>query len=85
MKELILKSFRDSTSKKLSAFAIMLCVALIHLTWLRKVYNENQFAIAYIPEILIIDLGFIATCLGITAFEKTKLSNGNKDTTQAGA
>ena len=60
------------SARKLTAFALMVCVGFIHL---RYVDTGNAF------EVLVADLCFIALLLGIvTAQNIIELKNGSHDT-----
>jgi hypothetical protein len=78
--EKILASFDNGkigfSSKKLSAFAVMLCVLVAHGAWLKNAFQSNNFNL--LAEILIIDYGAISVFLGLTTYEKIK-KNGNDD------
>jgi len=73
MKELInnvLKSFNGNaegySSRKLTAFAIILCVIAIHIKWL-TLGNLSQ-----LEMVLTIDYGFIAALFGMTTYSALK-------------
>lgn len=58
-------------ARKLTAFALMVCVAYIH-------YNYVDLSIAV--QVLIIDLSAVLLCLGlVTASNLIELRNGKKD------
>lgn len=70
----LIKSFTNDkggfSARKLTAFALMVCVAYIH-------YNYVDLSIAV--EVLIIDLSAVLLCLGlVTASNLIELKNGSK-------
>lgn len=71
----LIKSFTTErggfAARKLTAFALMVCVAYIHLK-----YVDLSIAV----EVLIIDLSAVLLCLGlVTASNLIELKNGKKD------
>lgn len=73
----LIKSFTTErggfAARKLTAFALMVCVAYIHLK-----YVDLSIAV----EVLIIDLSAVLLCLGlVTASNLIELKNGKKDAT----
>lgn len=54
------------SARKLSAFAVMLCVIAAHIKWL----SLGDFSL--LGEILIIDYGFVAALLGMTTYSTLK-------------
>jgi len=76
--ENLIKSFTTEkggfAGRKLTAFALMICIAYIHL---RFVDASNAV------EIMIIDLAGVLLCLGlVTASNLIELKNGNKNENQ---
>lgn len=72
--ENLIKSFTTEkggfAARKLTAFAIMVCVAYIHFK-----YVDITIAV----EVLIVDLASVLLCLGlVTASNLIELKNGNK-------
>jgi hypothetical protein len=62
------------SARKLSAFALMVCVAFVHFKW---VNHEN------VAEVLIIDLCGVLILLGLVTMEQViKLKNGQNETIQ---
>ena len=63
------------SARKLTAFAIVGCVVLAHIKWL-KIADLNQLG-----EILIIDYTFIAALFGMTTYSgiKTKKDEANTE------
>lgn len=57
------------SARKLSAFAVMLCVIAAHIKWL----SIGDFSL--LGEILIIDYGFVAALLGMTTYQNIKQTN----------
>ena len=79
MKEImnnILKSFNTKregySSRKLTAFVIILMVIIVHLKWIML----GNFA--QLEMVLGIDYGFIAALFGMTTYHSLK-TNGGKD------
>lgn len=76
----IYNSFKNNvlgfSARKLSAFAIMVCVVAAHISWLKYAFMQNKFEL--LPEILTIDYGFIAVCLGLTTWENIKTNPTKK-------
>lgn len=84
MKELFLKlqSAFDTHSKgfsarKLTAFAIVTCVFVAHIAWIKSAFIKEDFSL--LEGILIIDYGFIGTLLGMTTYETIKKNQASKD------
>jgi apolipoprotein N-acyltransferase len=85
MKELLIKlqSAFDTHSKgfsarKLTAFAIVLCVFVAHIAWIKSAFIKEDFSL--LEGILIIDYSFIGGLLGLTTYESLKKQgNGNSD------
>ena len=82
MKELFLKiqSAFDTHSKgfsarKLTAFAIVICVFVAHIAWIKNAFVKDDFSL--FEGVLIIDYGFVATLLGMTTYETIKKKNGD--------
>jgi len=62
------------SARKLSAFALMVCIAYVHFKW---VNHEN------VAEVLIIDLCGVLILLGLVTMEQVlKLKNGQNETIQ---
>ena len=59
------------SARKLTSFAVMLCVIAAHIKWL----SLGDFSL--LGEILIIDYGFVAALLGMTTYSSLK----SRDTT----
>ena len=59
------------SARKLTAFAVMLCVIAAHVKWL----SLGDFAM--LGEILLIDYAFVAALLGMTTYQSIKSSQGN--------
>ena len=74
LKEKILSSLDDNTTglsaRKLSAFAIMVCIVLAHAAWIKKCFMLDDFSL--LTTVLPIDYAFIATLLGLTTYSKIK-------------
>ena len=62
---------RGFSARKLTAFAVMLCVIAAHVKWL----SLGDFAM--LGEILLIDYAFVAALLGMTTYQSIKSSQGN--------
>lgn len=81
MKEImanILKSFNTKregySSRKLTAFVIILMVIIIHIKWIVL----GNFA--QLETVLGIDYGFIAALFGMTTYHSLKTNGGKDDT-----
>jgi hypothetical protein len=59
------------SARKLTAFAVMLCVIAAHVKWL----SLGDFAM--LGEILLIDYAFVAALLGMTTYQSIKSLKGN--------
>lgn len=59
------------SAKKLSAFAIMVCVIGAHVKWL-SLGNFTQ-----LEMVLTIDYAFVCTLFGITSYDKRTASKGD--------
>lgn len=70
----LIASLDDNTkgfsSRKLSAFAIMVCIVIAHIAWIKKCFMLEDFTL--LTTVLTIDYGFIATLLGLTTYSKLK-------------
>ena len=62
---------RGFSARKLTAFAVMLCVIAAHVKWL----SLGDFAM--LGEILLIDYTFVAALLGMTTYQSIKSSQGS--------
>lgn len=61
---------KGSSARKWSAFAIMVCVVMMHTAWIRYAFTHENFML--MEGILIIDYSFIAALLGMTTWEAMK-------------
>jgi len=59
------------SARKLTAFAVMLCVIAAHVKWL----SLGDFAM--LGEILLIDYAFVAALLGMTTYQNIKTNSPN--------
>lgn len=67
---------KDSFSgRKLTAFAIVLCVVAAHIKWL----SLGDFTL--MSEIFLIDYSFIAALFGMTTYQNLKSKDTTKDPT----
>lgn len=57
------------SGKKLSAFAVMICIITAHIKWI----TLGDFS--QLEMVLTIDFAFIASMFGIGAYSKTKLKD----------
>jgi len=75
----ILKSFNGKaegySSRKLTAFGIILCIIAIHVKWL-TLGNLSQ-----VEMVLTIDYGFIATLFGMTTYSALKNKKDGEEPT----
>lgn len=83
MKEIIKKLFSsldDNTkglsSRKLSAFAVIICIVISHVFWLRNCYQLKDFS--DFSMILTINYGFVGALLGLTTYSKFKSNPNDK-------
>jgi hypothetical protein len=76
------KSGNGASARKLTAFAVMVLVVMLHFWYFRYQYkHDGKFELTI--EILIIDYLFMALLLGLTTFESIlKLKNGITDKEQ---
>ena len=66
------------SARKLTAAILMVCIILIHLSWLKHAFLREDYR--FIVEILSIDSLFVLLLLGIVTIEQiTKLKNSNKN------
>lgn len=74
--ENLLNSFKANkdgfSSRKLSAFIVIILVIVTHVKWFRSDRWE------YLGEVLGFDFLFILTCLGLATWQQVK-ENGTKD------
>lgn len=61
------------SARKLSAFAIICCVIVLHVKWFKSDRWE------YLGEVLTLDFTFISVCLGMTTYENIKTKTPIKD------
>ena len=65
------------SARKISVLVIMVCIILIHLSWLKHAFLREDYK--FIIEILTIDSLFVLLLLGIVTIEQiSKLKNGSK-------
>jgi nitrogen fixation/metabolism regulation signal transduction histidine kinase len=65
------------SARKISVLVIMVCIILIHLSWLKHAFLREDYK--FIIEILTIDSLFVLLLLGIVTIEQiNKLKNGSK-------
>lgn len=63
------------SARKLSALVVMGCVIVAHIKW----WSAGDLTM--LGEVLVVDYGFIALCLGMTTYEAIKnksVTNGNE-------
>lgn len=81
IKEKILASLDDNTkglsSRKLSAFAVMTCIIIAHIAWIKKCFMLDDFSL--LTTVLTIDYAFIGGLLGMTTYSKMKKDDKPKD------
>ena len=71
------KKNKGFSARKISVLVIMVCIILIHISWLKHAFLREDYK--YIIEILTIDSLFVLLLLGIVTMEQvTKLRNGSK-------
>lgn len=51
------------SARKLAGFTILIMVVILHIKW----FNSDRWE--YLGEVLALDFGFIAVCLGMTTYE----------------
>ncbi len=70
---------RDASARKLTAFAIVLCVVSIHFAWTYNAIKTSNFDL--MVEILLSDFAFVSALLGMTTYQyiKDKSTSINKD------
>jgi hypothetical protein len=61
------------SARKLSAITVMVLVIIAHYKWL------SIGDLTLLGEVLIIDYGFIAMCLGMTTYEAIKAKTNSPD------
>lgn len=66
--DLVIKSFENSTSKKLTACTLVLCIVAIHACWLIYACKNKDFSL--LTFILPADMAGVFSILGITYYEK---------------
>lgn len=54
------------SARKLTSFAIIVCVVMAHFSWLKHAYTKEDYNL--LSEVLFIDYGFIAALLGMTTY-----------------
>lgn len=71
------------SARKLTAFAIVLCVFVAHIAWIKNAFIKNDFSL--LEGLLIIDYGFVTTLLGMTTYEAIKKKpNDSEPTNESG-
>ena len=80
MKDLIQKlmsSFdnhsKGMSSRKLSAFAVMITVIIAHIGWILNSIKHDSWV--QLEMVLTIDYSFITTMLGLTTYQQIKTKN----------
>lgn len=70
-------SIKDDTgkrsSRKLTAFAITICIVLCNLVWLIYAYKQKDFSL--LIALISADISFVLALLGMTSYSKNK-TNG---------
>ncbi len=66
---------KGHSARKWSAFIVILCIIVAHAAWLKYAFQKDDFSL--FEGVLIIDYGFIATCLGMTTYQAIKTNNNN--------
>ena len=65
------------SARKISVLVVMVCIILIHLSWLKHAFLREDYE--FIIEILVIDSLFVLLLLGIVTIEQiSKLKTGEK-------
>ena len=82
----LLSSLDDNTkgfsSRKMTAFAITLCVIIAHSAWIKKCFTTEDFSL--LTTVLTIDYAFIGGLLGLTTYSKLKYKDGKPDEKKTG-
>lgn len=65
------------SSRKLSAFAVMVMVVVLHIKWFKSAQWQ------YIEMILGLDYGFVLTCFGINTWQRIKEKEKKPDDANA--
>jgi nitrogen fixation/metabolism regulation signal transduction histidine kinase len=66
------------SARKISVLVIMVCIILIHLSWLKHAFLREDYE--YIIEILSIDSLFVLLLLGIVTMEQITKLKGSRTT-----
>jgi len=61
------------SARKLSAFAVIIMIVVLHIKWFKSDRWE------YLGEVLALDYGFISLCLGMTTYEAIKNKQMNNE------
>ena len=64
------------SARKISVLVIMVCIILIHLSWLKHAFLREDYE--YIIEILSIDSLFVLLLLGIVTMEQITKLKGSR-------
>lgn len=56
-----------ASARKISAFIVVGLIVVAHVSWLKRAFLSEDFSL--LPEILIIDFGFVCVCLGLKTTE----------------
>lgn len=68
-------STSNPSSKKVSAYAVLFLIFLVHIVWVVKSFKTGDFSL--LPQILWADLGFVVAALGISAWQTNKYQNSS--------
>lgn len=71
------------SARKLTAFAIVLCVFVAHVAWIKNAFLKDDFSL--FEGVLIIDYSFISGLLGMTTYEALKKKNDSPEPTSTPA
>ena len=66
-----------ASARKVTAFAVTACVVFAHVSWIRYSFQKDNFSL--LPEILMIDYGFIAVLLGLSTYQYIRQNGKEKD------
>lgn len=61
---------KGASARKLTAFAIMVCVVFVHFIWMIHASSKADFAL--LISILYADYGFVGLLLGMTTYQYIK-------------
>lgn len=64
------------SARKMTAFVVTLLIVYTHYKWLKSCYGNKDFSL--LPQVLMIDFTALLALLGLTTWEKIKVTQIDK-------